>query len=121
MNKITVKICDMFKIDDEAAVSLKKTIFRKKFQPVLHIVNGFKITQSCMYCYFSALCFYCYDRGGRKGMHTLFCFDRDFYCYGVIQHLSYYGKNAVYPVALTGIGIHETALPHQDIRNKKLQ
>ncbi len=85
MDKITVKIRDMFKIDNETAVCLEETVFREKFQPVLYIVNGFKITQSGMYRYFSALCFHCYDGRCRQCMYTLFCFNRDFYCHSVIQ------------------------------------
>ncbi len=85
MDKITVKIRDMFKIDNETAVCLEETVFREKSLPVLYIVNGFKITQSGMYRYFSALCFHCYDGRCRQCMYTLFCFNQDFYCHSVIQ------------------------------------
>ena len=61
IDKGMVKIRDMFKVDNEAAVCLKKTVFWEQFQPVLHIMDGFKITQGSMYRYFSAVCFYRYD------------------------------------------------------------
>ena len=40
VNKSTVKICDMFKIDNETAVCLEKAVFGKKLQPILHIADG---------------------------------------------------------------------------------
>ena len=85
VHKCMVKICDMLKIDNEAAVCLEKAVFWKQINPILHIMNGFKITSDGMHRYFPALCFYCYDRGRKKCMHSLLCFDWDFDCHGVIQ------------------------------------
>ena len=84
IDKGMIKIRDMFKVDNEAAVCLEKTVFGKLFQPVLHIMDGFKITQGCMYNYFSCLCFYCDDSGGGKGVYAFFCFNRYFDCHSVI-------------------------------------
>ena len=80
-----VKVCDMFKIDDKAAVCLKKTIFWQQVAPILYIVNGFKIALGCMYDYLSLHSFYSNDRRSRKGMDTLLGFDWNFYCHGVLQ------------------------------------
>ena len=77
MNKIMVEIRDMLKVDNETAMRLEETVFREKFQPVLHIVNGFKIAQNGMYRYFSAVRFYHYDGRRRQCMYPLFCFNRD--------------------------------------------
>ena len=84
VDKGMVKIRDMFKVDDEAAVCLEKTVFGKFFQPVLHIMDGFKITQCCMYDYFSCPCFYCNDVGSRKCVYTLLCFNRYFDCHSIV-------------------------------------
>jgi len=48
MDQGVVKIHDMFKVDNEAAVCLKKTVPRQQFQPVLHIVDGVKIAHGGM-------------------------------------------------------------------------
>lgn len=85
MNKGVVKIRDMFKIDNEAAVGLKKAVFGQYFQPILHIVNGFKIPLGCMYGYLSAMGFHCHDIRSRKGMYALPGFNGNLDCCGTVQ------------------------------------
>lgn len=80
-----VKIRNMLEVDDEAAVCLEKTVFGQQLQPVLHIVDGFKIAQRGMDDDFSPQGFYLYDRGRQKRVYALFCFHRNLDGDGVVQ------------------------------------
>ena len=85
VHKRMVKVCDMFKIDDKAAVCLKETIFWQQVDPILHIVNGFKITLGCIYKYLSFFCFHSNDRRSGNCMYSLLGFDWNFDCHSVIH------------------------------------
>lgn len=85
MDKGMVKIRNMLEVDDEAAVCLEKTVFGQQIQPVLHIVDGFKIAQCGMDDDFSPQGFYRYDGGRQKRVYALLCFHRNLDGDGVVQ------------------------------------
>lgn len=90
MNQGMVKIHDVFKVDDKAAVCLEKAVFWQQFQPVLHIVNGVKIAYGGMDDNLSPESLYHDDGRCRKRVYALFCFNRDFNGYGIIQADSFF-------------------------------
>ena len=85
MDQGMVKVYDVFKVDNEAAVCLEETVFRQQFQPVLHIMDGVKIAHGGMDDYFPPESLYHDDSGCRKRVYALFCLDWDFDGHGIIQ------------------------------------
>ena len=66
MNGKMIKVYDVVKVNDKAAVCLKKTVIGEQIQQVIHSINRIKILMNSMINYFSALCFYGINLRGRK-------------------------------------------------------